>query len=186
MAEARVHRERVNSARVKHVQDSVLIRKTVPGNNYRDVVPPTTIQRELNELRARILRTRRPSQRLRDGRHRQPDHVKPSLQRRSRSPFSRRNRSTSTSTCSVEPPSALVRTWRTPELATSHYVEPAAIDEHLRVGVILGQTVEVAGAEEIRTGVADVNDERGPGPRLRAAVRVEPMPRRAASSRPRS
>ena len=67
MAEARVRRVRVNSARDKHVQDSVLIRKTVPGNNYRDVVPPTPIERELNELRTRILRTRRPSQRLRNG-----------------------------------------------------------------------------------------------------------------------
>ena len=45
---------------------SALVRKAVRRNNDRDVVAPTTIERELNELRARIVRARRPGQRLRD------------------------------------------------------------------------------------------------------------------------
>ncbi len=85
--------------------------------------------------------------------------VRPSLQSSTRSPSSSRSRSTSTSTFSVEPPIALVRMCATPGAGDVAGRELPLVHQQLGKGVVLGEAMQVAGAEQVRARVADVDDE---------------------------
>ena len=106
--------------------------------------------------------------------------VSPSLQRSSRSPSSRRRRSTSTSTCLADPPSALSSTWRKPERVTSR----AAV---ARRQPAFARTCDPwSGVQDDLPGTRYARESptctiRRSRPQLRAAVSVDPMPRSAAS-----